>query len=264
MKYAPIILILLLAACTSTAQTNVQTVRGNSQSATIQINGLGKDISLSALPENSDLLFFGEIGDRSSVVYTVQSANESSIGLSNNPQVLSENNQWMLQASRDLPSNLILDIADGSLNASLAETQLMQFDLVSSNSTVDIQFPARPLQVALDTTDSTVSLIIPTGAFIFLERLLNQGGFMTISIGDGVSFEGNINIGAGGLTLKIPQSTGVQILVERVENSEISLPGISRIAAEATSYSTINFGTATARLILHAALDGAAIRIVQE
>lgn len=267
MKYSFLFLILLLAACTANqtvSQTSVQTKRGNSQSATIQINGVGQDISLSALAENSDLLFSGDVGNTASVIYNEQVANETSISLSDNQQVQSENKQWGLEASRDLPINFIMDISDGSLNAKLAETQLLKFDLVSSNSTVDIQFPARPLQLAIDASNSTTSLRIPSGAFVFLERFSNEAGFMTLTVGEGVNFEGNINIGAGGLTLKITQSTGVQIIVDSVENSEISLPGISRINAEETVYSTINYGTATARIVLHATLNGAAIRIVQE
>lgn len=257
--------VILLTACTPSApQTIIQTLRDNTQSATIQVNGLGKDINLSALPENSDLLFFAEVGDTSSLIYNVQSANQTTITLNPNPQIQTDQNQWLLQASQDIPFNLLLDISDGSLNAQLAETQLMRFDLVSDNSTVDIQFPASPFQFALDANDSTVSLNIPTGAFILLEHLSNHGGFMTISLGEGLSFEGNINIEAGGLTLKIPQTTGVQIIVESVENSEISLPNISRISVEGMSYSTINFDTASAKIILRATLNSAAIRIVQE
>jgi hypothetical protein len=267
MKQVFFLAIILLAACTQTesaSQTAIQTPRNNTQSATIQINGLGKEINLSALPENSDLLFFGEVGDTSAIIYGVLSANETSIALSNNPQVESDLNQWQLQVSQDVPLNLVLDIADGSLNAQLTETQLMRFDLVSNNSSVDIQFPAFPFTLTLDMSNSTSSLTLPTGAFIFLERLSNQGGFMTISVGEGVSFEGNINIGAGGLTLQIPQTTGVQIIVESAQGSEISLPDISRINAEETSYSTLNFDTASAQIILAATLDGTAIRIVQE
>lgn len=267
MKYALAILVLLLAACTSSPavpKTSVQTTRGNSQSATIQINGVGKDISLSASAESSDLLFSGEVGDTSSVIYSENIAEETTIGLSNNPQVQGENNQWMLQASRDVALNFIVDIANGSFNAELSETQLSKFDLLSSNSSVDIQFPARPIQLAIDANGGATSLTIPTGAFVFLEQFSNQAGFMTLTVGEGINLEGSINIGAGGLTLKIPQSTGVQILVVSAENSEISLPGISRINAEETVYSTINFGTASARIVLEAALNGAAVRIVQE
>lgn len=259
--------IIILAACTATEsapQTSVQTSRKNTQSATIQINGLGKNIDLSSLPENSDLLFFAEVGDTSSLIFNVQSAAQTNITLNANPQVQTELNQWLLQASQDVPFNLLLDVTNGSLNAQLAETQLMRFDLVSDNSTVDIQFPAFPFQLALDANNSTVSLTIPTGAFILLEHLSNQGGFMTISLGEGLSLEGNINIEAGGLTLQVPQTTGVQIIVESVESSEISLPNSSRISVEETSYSTINFDTAITQIVLRATLNSAAIRIVQE
>jgi hypothetical protein len=266
-KWVVFVVSISLVACTPTesaSQTTIQTTGGNTQSAAIQINGLGKEINLSSLPQNSDLLFFGEVGDISSVVYDVQAANETSIALSNNPQVESDLNQWQLQVNQDVPLNLVLDIADGSLNAQLAETQLTRFDLVSNNSSVDIQFPAFPFTLTLDMSNSTSSLTLPTGAFIFLERLSNQGGFVTILVGDGVGFEGNINIGAGGLTLQIPQTTGVQIIVESAQGSEISLPDISRINAEETSYSTLNFDTASVQIIIGATLDGAAIRIVQE
>jgi len=267
MKNASILFLLLLAACTaspSVPANTVQTVRGNSQSATIQINGVGKDISLSAFAESSNLLFSGDVGDSNSVIYSEEIADNTTIALSDNPQVQTENKQWMLEASRDIPLNFILDISDGSLNAQLADTQLSKFDLVSSNSDVDIQLPARPIELAIDSSGSTSSLNIPTGSFVVLENFSNQAGFMTLTVGEGVNFEGSINIGAGGLTLKIPESTGVQIVVESVENSEISLPGISRISAEQTVYSTINYGTATAHIVLQATLNGAAIRIVQE
>ena len=267
MRYFLVLCILFLAACTSSPaepQTAVQTTRGNSQSATIQINGVGKEISLSAFVESSDLLFSGEVGNTASVIYDEQIGAETIIGLSNNLQAQDENNEWALQSSRDVPLNFILDIADGKLNAQLSDIQLLKFDLVSNNSTFDIQLPARPLQLAIDANNSTSTLNIPTGAFLILERFSNQAGFMTMNIGEAVSFDGNINIGAGGLTLNTPASTGIQIIVDSVENSEISLPEISRINAEAMSYSTINFGTATAKIVLRATLNGAAIRIVQE
>jgi hypothetical protein len=81
---------------------------------------------------------------------------------------------------------------------------------------------------------------------------------------EGVGFDGAMTIAAGGLTLQVPLTTGVQVIVEAAQQSEVSLPNMERIGAEIMTYQTENFTTATSLIVLRVSLNGAAIRVEQE
>jgi len=141
---------------------------------------------------------------------------------------------------------------------------LPRFDIVSLNSTVDLTLPASPFQLAVDSSDSTFNLNIPTNAGVQSAQIVSNGGIMSLNVEAGVSFIGNIAVTSGGLTITVPQTTGVQIIVESTSNSEITLPDSSRITADATFYTTSNFGESDSQILLNGILNAAAIRIVQE
>lgn len=261
-----ILILLFLGACTTTkpqSRDTVQTLRQNAQSAVINLNILNRDATLQALEAQSDSLFSANVGDVSAVNYTAEPGSQTFIALSDNLDSLSPA-FWTIEASVDIPVSYVVDVIDGSLNANLTNMNLPRFDIVALNSTVDLILPASPFQLAVDSSDSSFNLQIPVNAQVQSAQLVSNDGLMSLSVGAGVSFIGNIAVSSGGITIIVPPTTGVQIIVESTINSEITLPGSPRIATDVTFYTTPNFGESESQILLNGILNSAAIRIIQE
>lgn len=259
------LLLLLLASCNSTPQTRdtVQTEVGIAQSAVINLNIMNRSASLQPLASGSEILFSAMVGDTNTVTYSAELNEQAFILLSDNPN-MSSSNDWSIQANADIPVAYVVDVTDGTLSANLSLADLPRFDIVASNSSIDIDFPASAFQLASDTTNSQVNFSIPRGATVQSSQLISIGGLLNLDVAQGVSFVGNVTVESGGFTLTVPPTTGVQIIVARSDNSEISLPNAPRTPAEISSYSTDNFSQSDSQIILQADLDGAAMRIIQE
>lgn len=265
MKRFGFLLILLLASCNTTLplQDTVQTQVGLAQSAVVNLNIMNRVATIEPLANDSELLFSAFVADINSVTYSADVSEQAFIILGDNPN-LALISDWAIQANSDIPMAYVVDVTDGSLSANLSIVNLPRFDIVASNSTIEIDFPSSAFQLASDVNNSTVNFFIPTGAIVQSSQLVSNGGLMTLDIANGVSFTGNVTIQSGGFTLTVPATTGVQIVVIGNDNSEISLPNASRTPAELTIYSTDNFEQAESQIILRADLNGAAIRIIQE
>lgn len=265
MKPLCFLLLFILAACNTTPQIRdtVQTEVGIAQSAVINLNIMNRSASIQPLASDSEILFSAVVGDTNTVTYSAEVNEQAFILLSDNPDV-SSSNDWTIQANADIPLAYVVDVTDGSFSANLNPADLPRFDIVASNSTVDIDFPISAFQLASDASNSHVNFSIPTGAVVQSSQLISIGGLLNLDIAQGVSFVGNVTVESGGFTLTVPPTTGVQIIVASSENSEISLPNAPRTPAEISSYSTDNFSQSDSQIILQADLDGAAIRIIQE
>ena len=233
------------------------------QSAVINLNIMNRSATIQPLAPESDLLFSAFVGDVNTVTYSEVMSEQAFIMLSDNPDMPS-NNDWSIQASTAIPLAYVVDVTDGALNANLSLADLPRFDIVTSNSTLDINLPVSTFQLAVDTSNSTSNFNIPSGAVVQTSQVISDGGLMTLSIGEDVSFAGTVAIRSGGFTLNVPATTGVQIIVNRSENSELSLPNMLRIPADTISYSTNNFFQTESQIILQADLNGSAMRIIQE
>lgn len=261
-----IFILLFLGACTTaTPQSTdiVQASRNNTQSAVVNLNILNRDANLQALSTQSDSLFSANVGDINTVNYTAALNEQAFIALSDNPDVQSSA-VWEIEASVDIPVSYVVDVTNGTLNANLTAMNLPRFDIVAFDSTVDIFLPASPFQLAIDGSESDFNLTVPTNAQIQSAQIVSNGGLMSLVVEDGVSFIGNIALTSGGMTIKVPSTTGVQIIVESTTNSEITLPSSPRIATDAIFYTTANFAESESQILLSAILNSAAIRIIQE
>lgn len=260
------ILIVVLAACTSTEPAltdTVETSLAGAQSAVINLNILNRDAILSALPDESNLLFSANVGDVNAVQYVENVSEQTFIALSDNPE-LPSSADWTINISPAIPMSYVVDVSDGTLDANMTGLELPRFDIVSSNSTVDITFPAGAFQLAVDNSESTTVLNIPDGAEVQSAQLVSNGGLMSLNVETQISFIANVSVTSGGLTITVPSTTGVQLIVESATNSEITLPDSPRIPAEATIYTTPDFELSTSQVLLSGTLNAAAIRIVQE
>lgn len=260
--------ILLLTACginptNPTSTATVETALGAAQSAVINLNIVNRDAVVQPLPPGSDTLFTANVGDVSTVNYMAESSEQAFIVLSDNPDNTSSAT-WQIHTNTMIPTAYVVDVIDGTLTGDLSTVNLPRFDIVASNSTVELQLPSSAFQLAIDAANSLFTIGIPTNANPQLSQLVSNGGLLTLNVASGVSFDGNISITAGGFTLRVPETTGVQIVVVSAENSEISLPDVPRIPAELGLYTTANFGTSDDQIILNAALSSAALRVVQE
>ncbi len=266
MRRLCIFILLCLGAC-STAEPpstdTVQSLHGDAQSAVINLNILNRDATLQSLAAESNLLFSANVGDVNTVSYTEDLNEQAFIALSDNPDSQSSG-EWTIEATDDIPISYVVDVSDGSFNANLSNMNLPRFDIVSLNSMVDLALPASPFQLAVDSSDSTFNLNIPTNAGVQSAQIVSNGGLMALNVEAGVSFIGNIAITSGGLTITVPATTGVQIIIESTTNSEITLPDSPRIPADAEFYTTSNFGESDSQILLNGTLNAAAIRIVQE
>ncbi|MEO1290095.1 MAG: hypothetical protein AAFV93_20265 [Chloroflexota bacterium] len=263
-----ILLCLLLTACnpTSTPQTpsnSVQSPLNEAQSAVLNLNIFNRDATLSSLSSESNALFLADVGNQESVAYIETIAEQSFIALSDNPAG-TDDNSWSLQASPSIPISYVIDVTSGTLSATLTDLIVSRFDLVAETATIDVTLPTSELQMAVDATASTVNLHMPIGSQASSVQLTSTDGFITMTLEDGVNLIGNLSITSGGMTITVPTSTGVQILVENAENSEITLPNNPRSVAEASIYTTPNFDQTTAKVILTSTLIGATLRIIQE
>ncbi|GAB5492982.1 MAG: hypothetical protein Phog2KO_31970 [Phototrophicaceae bacterium] len=258
-------LFFVLASCTTAPQI-IDTVSSpvtDIQSAVINLNIMNRSATIQPLAPESDLLFSALVGDVNTVTYSEVMSEQAFIMLSDNPNVPSSND-WSIQATTAIPLAYVVDVTDGTLNADLSLADLPRFDIVASNSTLDIDLPMSGFQLAVDASDSTSNFNIPTGAVIQSSQLVSNGGLMTMTVAEGVSFAGTVASRSGGFTLNVPVTTGVQIIVSNSQNSEISLPNAPRVPAEAISYSTDNFFQTDSQIILQADLNGSAMRIIQE
>lgn len=261
--------IFILGACSTPTQTTqstdtVEVIRGDAQLAVINLNILNRDATISPVQEeSSEILFSASVEDVSTVSFISEIDTEAFISLTGNPTETSTAN-WAIETNPDVPTSYVIDVTDGTLNADLSQANVPRFDIVSTNSTVDIQLPSSAFQLAIASSSSQFNTTIPSDAEVQFSQLSSSGGLMTLDIGNSVGFSGAIAITSGGLTLRVPATTGVQIIVEGTANSEIYLPDIPRIPVEVTTYTTVNFNNSEAQIVLNASLSGAAVRIVQE
>ena len=264
-KKLALLLLLLLAGCNGTPQITdtLQAEIGIAQSAVMNLNIMNRSATIQPLASDSELLFSALVGDVSTVSYSAEINEQAFILLSDNPN-LPSTTDWEIQASSAIPVAYVVDVTDGTLSANLSIADVPRFDIVASNSTVDVDFPISAFQLASDASDSTVNFSIATGAVVQSSQLVSIGGLLNLDIAQGVSFAGNVTVQSGGFTLTVPPTTGVQIIVASSANSEISLPNAPRTPAEIASYITDNFSQSDSQIILQADLDGAAIRIIQE
>jgi hypothetical protein len=255
------LLIMFLAACTAAPQSKVTAPRGGISSAVINLNIASREASIAALPVDSASLLEAEVGDVQSVDFASEIGEQALVALSDSSP---DETVWAIAVHPSVPSAFVVDLSDGSLNADLSSLTIPLFDIVTSTSTLELKLPATAFPLALDASDSTVSLSIPIGATMQLNQFVSSGSFITIDTAEGVSFDGTMTIAAGGLTLHTPRSTGVQIIVEAAQQAEITLPNMERIGAEIMTYQTENFATATTHIVLRSALNGAALRVEQD
>jgi hypothetical protein len=261
MKRLVFIVLLILSACTSAPPSKVTSPRDGISSAVINLNIANREAQIGALASDSSNLFEAEVGDASSVEFAAEQSEQAFIALSDSSP---DATVWDIHVHPSVPSSFVLDANEASISADLSALTIPLFDVVSSNSTLELSLPATSFQLALDATDSTVNLSIPSGTALQLNQFISSRSFITMSLGEGVAFDGAMTIAAGGLTLRLPLSTGVQIVVEAAEQAEISLPNMERIGAEVMSYQTENFATAASRIVLRVSLNGAALRVEQQ
>lgn len=260
------LVVLILVSCTTTQAPPIYTVDASlagAQSAVINLNILNRDARLSALSSESNLLFSANVGDVDTVTYTENIAEQTFIALSDNP-VKQSSVDWNIQISPAIPMSYVVDVIDGTFNADFTGLELPRFDIVSSNSTVDMIFPASAFQLAVDNYESSSTLMIPDGAEVQSAQVISNGGLMSLTVETQIGFIATVSVISGGLTITVPTTTGVQLMVQTAINSEITLPGSPRITAEATSYTTPDFEQSTSQILLNGTLNAAMIRIVQE
>lgn len=269
MKWMSYILLgIVVCACgaspsSTTSQTLLTTPLGASESAVINLNVFNRNANLTPLATESDLLLSADVGDTSSVSYVAEQDAQAYIALSTNPNQTAIFD-WTIQASSTIPISYVVDVTDGQFIADLNALNIPRFDIVASNSTLDIDFPSTAFQVAVDVNNSTTDLRIPESAQVQSAQITTAGGLLTLNVAEGVRFISNLAVTSGGVTLIVPPSTGVQIIVEQTDNSEITLPDRPRTIAEQIIYTTANFDQSSAQILLNSTLNGAAIRIVQE
>jgi hypothetical protein len=259
--YLLIILTFILSACTAPPQSKVIVPREAISSAVINLNIASREASIEALASDSANLFEAEVGDVKSVEFATETGDQAFIALSDSSP---DETRWTIAVHPSVPSAFVVDLSDGSLNAALSTLTIPLFDMVSSDSIAELTLPTSAFQLALDASDSTVNLNIPSGAALQLNQFVSSGSFITMNTAEGVGFDGAMSIAAGGLTLHVPLTTGVQIVVEAAQQAEISLPNMERIGAEVMTYQTENFTAATNLIVLRVSLNGAAIRVEQE
>jgi hypothetical protein len=259
--YLPILLIFILSACTAPPQSKVVVPREAISSAVINLNIASREASIGTLASDSANLFEAEVSDVNSVEFAAEIADQAFIALSDSSP---DETPWTIAVHPSVPSAFVVDLSDGSLNADLSTLTIPLFDMVSSDSSLELILPTSASQLALDASDSTVNLNIPTGSSLQLNQFVSSGSFITMNTAEGVGFDGAMTIAAGGLTLQVPLTTGVQVIVEAAQQSEVSLPNMERIGAEIMTYQTENFTTATSLIVLRVSLNGAAIRVEQE
>ncbi|MGB7339395.1 MAG: hypothetical protein WBC91_10930 [Phototrophicaceae bacterium] len=261
-----LLLLIVITACgaaTSPPESQLTTSIGSAESAVINLNIFNRDAQLTNLAPESDLLISADVGDTHTVTYITEQSAQAYIALSDNPNQASTFD-WAIKTSPSLPISYVIDVTDGDFRADLTQLNIPRFDIVSINSTLDITFPSSAFQMAVDVSDSTAILAIPALADIQSAQVTTSGGLLTMTVDEGVRFISNLTVTAGGMTLIVPASTGVQIIVERAENSEITLPNRPRTIAEPIIYTTPDFEQSSAQILLNSTLIGAAIRIVQE
>lgn len=259
-------LIIFSSGCASTDDMStdiVRVAREDAQLAVINLNITDRLTTIEALPANADLLFSADVGDVQSVDFTTQTDNQQHV------VVLSDNpaddalHDWSIAASRDLPMSFVIDTLDSTLNANLTTLTIPRFDLVAINSTVDITLPADTVAVALDSQDSTLTMRIPAGAQPTLNQVTSTGGLITLVSQADVSYDAQVTVTGGALSIDVPATTGVQVAVQSADNAEISLPMLARIPAEAITYRTENYTQSSAQIMLTATLSNATLRITQ-
>ncbi|MEO1645874.1 MAG: hypothetical protein AAFR67_11845, partial [Chloroflexota bacterium] len=232
------------------------------QSALVNLNVASREATLAGI-STTDSIFTADVGNPESVSFTTETdAQQSIIALSNDSADTSAST-WALQASTALPISFVIDTFDSTFTANLTDMNVPRFDLVTESSTIDLQLPADDTQLALDSTDSTVDIFLPTGSNPSISQITSNGSLLTLIIADEVRFDSNMVITGGALTLAVPVSTGVQVTITSTDNGEISLPMLARIPAEAITYQTENYATSTAQINLTVTLDSATLRITQ-
>lgn len=257
------LLMFVLVSCSAQVVDTVSSQATGIQSAVINLNIMNRSATIQPLASASDILFSAFVGDVNTVNYSETMGEQAFVILSDNPAMPS-NTDWVIQASSAIPLAYVVDVTDGALEANLSLADLPRFDIVANNSTLDIDFPISAFQLAVDTSNSTSNFNIPREAVVQSSQLISNEGLMTVTVAELVSFSGNVVVRSGGLTLNVPLTTGVQIMVTSSENSEISLPNAPRIPADTITYSTDNFLQADSQIILQADLNGSAMRIIQE
>jgi hypothetical protein len=260
MKRLVFIALLILSACTSAPTSKVTSPRGLASSAVINLNIANREAHIGALTSESANLFEAEVGDVSSVEFSADTGEQAFIALSDSSP---DATVWDILVHPSVPSSFVVDANEASLSADLSALTIPLFDMVSANSNVELVLPASAFQLALDAADSTVTLNVPSGTALQLSQFFSSRSFITMSLAEGVAFDVAMTIAAGGLTMRVPATTGVQIVVESAEQAEISLPNMERIGAEVMTYQTENFEAATSRIVLRVSLNGAALRVEQ-
>ncbi|MEO1164525.1 MAG: hypothetical protein AAFV98_12115 [Chloroflexota bacterium] len=260
------LLSMALVACSGASDTQPDNMlsipRADAQSALVNLNVASREVTLTSIP-TTDSIFTADVGNPESVSFTTETdAQQSIIALSNDSADTSAST-WALQASTALPISFVIDTFDSTLTANLTDMNVPRFDLVTESSTIDLQLPADDTQLALDSTDSTVDIFLPTGSNPSISQITSNSSLLTLNTAEGVRFDSNMVITGGALTLAVPVSTGVQVTITSTDNGEISLPMLARIPAEAITYQTENYATSTAQINLTVTLDSATLRITQ-
>lgn len=260
MKRILIFAILILSACSATPETKAIVAREGVSSAVVNLNVANREATIGALSNDSAQLFEAEVGDLADVDFAVEHGEQALIVLGDSSP---DETAWQILVHPSIPSAFVVDATEATLNANLSQLSIPLFDVVSNNSTLDIEAPMSAFHLALDANNSTVNLHLPTGVAIQFNQFTSNSSFITLTVAEDVAFDGAMSITAGGLSLNVPASTGVQIVVESAEQAEISLPNMERIGAETMTYQTMNFSTATRQIILRVQLIGAALRVEQ-
>jgi hypothetical protein len=260
MKRLVFILLLGLSACAGSNQSKAIVPREGVQSAVINLNIANREANVGALAGDSANLFEAEVGDLESVEFAVESGEQAFIALSDSSP---DATIWSIAVNPLVPTAFVVDASEATINGDLSSLTIPLFDVVTANSTIDLTMPASSFQLAFDANESTVNLDLPGGSVMQLNQFTSNSSFITLTTGEAVAFDGAMSITAGGLSINVPASTGVQIVVESADQAEISLPDMERIGAEVMSYQTMNFSTATTQIILRVHLSGAALRVEQ-
>ncbi|MEO0599026.1 MAG: hypothetical protein AAF126_23145, partial [Chloroflexota bacterium] len=179
-----LLLSILLVACSGASDTQADNMlsvsRADTQSALVNLNVASREATLTDI-STTDSIFTADVGNPESVSFTTETdAQQSIIALSNDSANTSAST-WALQASTALPISFVIDTFDSTFTANLTDMNVPRFDLVTESSTIGLQLAADDTQLALDSTDSTVSIFLPTGSNPSISQITSNGSLLTLT-----------------------------------------------------------------------------------
>ncbi|NJL92764.1 MAG: hypothetical protein HC915_03070 [Anaerolineae bacterium] len=259
------VLALGLSACGSPNTGMFEAALNGAQSATVHVEPRHAPLQLAALPtRDKSRLILANVEYWGSVVFQdggdghrrlMLAEAESSFAFFRDGAP-----EWEVLLSPVVPMDIQLTLHTGTVFADLRQLNLRRLDVEFGDAKAVLYLPPtdeqHPLITELEFGRGDVELILPNQAHLNFDEAVQLGsGAVTITLGEEVALGAEVIMHSGPLTLHVPSTTAMRIMIIRAGSGDVDLPA-SFMPVQATEdqaeqlWQTRNFPGAGARVEL--------------